>query len=217
MEMKEFFNTLENINSKKLCNMINTFREEEGNRAKLGHDKLLRRIKNEIDSLSKSDIDISRQFRLDVYADEYDRQQPCYVMDKRGVMQILIKESAFVRYKICEYIEQLEKENEELRNFVIDKFSDSDISLTKVFGDIISAKIINEWLISNGYCVRMRHPNGICDNPVPTKKIPSDFFKVVERKYGPRDDKGPHTELETRFNVKGMFFILDLLKKNNMM
>lgn len=214
--MKEFFNSLENIDSRELCNIINEYRRQEGNRAELGHDKLLRSIKNEIDSLSKSDIDTSRQFCLDLYIDEYGRQQPCYVMDKRGVMQILIKESAFVRYKICEYIEQLEKENEKLKDFIIDKFGDSNISLTKVFGDTLSAKTINEWLISNGYCIRMRHPNGICDNAVPTSKIPADYFKIVERKYGPRENKGPHTELETRFNVKGMLFILDLLKKQNM-
>jgi phage antirepressor YoqD-like protein len=137
-------------------------------------------------------------------------------MDKYGALQILNSESTFVRYKICKYIEQLEKENEKLRNFIIDKFGDSDISLTKVFGDIISAKTINEWLISNGYCIRMRHPNGICYNAVPTQKIPADYFKIVERKYGPRENKGAHTELETRFNVKGMLFILDLLKKQNM-
>lgn len=214
--MKEFFNTLENINSKDLCNMINEYRRQEGNRAELGHDKLLRSIKNEIDSLSKSDIDTSRQFCLDLYIDEYGRQQPCYVMDKRGVMQILIKESAFVRYKICEYIEELEKENEKLKDFIIDKFGNNHTSLKKVFGDIISSKKINNWLVINGYCAKIKHPNGICFNPVPTTKIPVDYYTIIKKTYGFKDNMEKHTEWETRFNVKGMLFILDLLKKNKL-
>ena len=215
--MKEFFNTLENINSKELCNMINRFRAEESNTVELQHKHLLAKIRKEIETLEKLDIDTSDMFVLDVYHhDNYGRQQFCYTMSKYGALQILNSESVFVRYKTIKYIQQLEKENEKLKDFIIDKFGNNHTSLKRVFGDIISAKTINEWLISNGYCIRMRHPNGICDNAVPTSKIPTDYFKIIERKYGPRDNKGPHTELETRFNVKGMLFILDLLKKNKL-
>ena len=90
--MKEFFDTLENINSKDLCNMINVFREKEGNKAKLGHDKLLRSIKNEIDSLLKSGIDTSDMFVLDVYHDNYGRQQPCYIIKKEGLKLLMDNE-----------------------------------------------------------------------------------------------------------------------------
>ena len=214
--MKEFFNTLENINSKELCNMINVFREKEGNTIKLQYKRLLAKIKKEIETLEKLNIDTSDMFVLDVYHDNYGRQQFCYTMSKYGALQILNSESVFVRYKTIEYIQQLEKENEKLKDFIIDKFDNSHTSLKRVFGDIIGSKKINDWLVNNNYCVRIKHPDGVCFNPVPTTKIPTNCYTIVKRTYGPRDNKGPHTEWETRFNIKGMFFILDLLKKNKL-
>ena len=215
--MKEFFNTLENINSKELCNMINRFRAEESNTVELQHKHLLAKIKKEIETLEKLNIDTSDMFVLDVYHhDNYGRQQFCYTMSKYGALQILNSESAFVRYKTIEYIEELEKENEKLKDFIIDKFGNNHTSLKKVFGDIISSKKINNWLVINGYCAKIKHPNGICFNPVPTTKIPVDYYTIIKKTYGFKDNMEKHTEWETRFNIKGMLFILDLLKKNKL-
>lgn len=97
------------ITSIELVEMINTFRREEGNETEKRHSDLMTSIKTEIDVLEKAGIG-QRNFSLTSYIDNCNREKPCYSLNKAGVLQMLNKESAVVRYKTVQYIEKLEKE-----------------------------------------------------------------------------------------------------------
>lgn len=109
------------ITSVKLVEMINTFRAEEGNTTEKQHNHLMRDIKLEIEVLEKAGIGQSN-FGLASYNDAQGKERPCYSLNKAGVLQMLNKESAVVRYKTVQYIEKLEKENKTLKkdSYMID-------------------------------------------------------------------------------------------------
>lgn len=94
--------------SLEVVDLINRFRIEEGNRKELLHKNFMASIKNEIETLEKSGIRAGLNFQLGKYADKNNQKRPCYQMNKSGVMQMLNKESALVRYKTQQYIETLE-------------------------------------------------------------------------------------------------------------
>lgn len=98
------------ITSVELVEMINTFRQEEGNTTELQHKTLLESIRTEIKALEKAGIG-QQNFLQSSYINSQNKQQPCYSLNKAGALQMLNKESAVVRYKTVQYIEKLEKEN----------------------------------------------------------------------------------------------------------
>lgn len=97
------------ITSVQLVELINQFRQEEGNRAELQHKDLLKSIRNEIETLEKAGIVGEGNFSPSSYINQQNKSQPCYSMNKAGVLQMLNKESAVVRYKTVQYIEKLER------------------------------------------------------------------------------------------------------------
>lgn len=98
------------ITSVELVEMINTFRKEEGNTVEKEHSDLLKSIRNEVETLEKAGIKGRGNFSPTSYIDNWNREKPCYSMNKAGALQMLNKESAVVRYKTVQYIEKLEKE-----------------------------------------------------------------------------------------------------------
>ncbi|MCR1851106.1 ORF6C domain-containing protein [Paeniclostridium sordellii] len=96
------------MTSLELVYIINKFREEEGNRTLKRHDDMLKSIRKEIELLENAGIKDVGNFSEISYKDSYDRRKPCYKMNKAGIMQMLNKESALVRYKTQQYIERLE-------------------------------------------------------------------------------------------------------------
>lgn len=104
------------ITSVELTRLINQFRQEEGNTTEKEHSDLLKSIRSEIETLEKAGIKGQGNFSPTSYIDNWNREKPCYSMNKSGVLQMLNKESAVVRYKTVQYIEKLEKENEKLRH-----------------------------------------------------------------------------------------------------
>ena len=103
-----------------------------------------------------------------------------------------------------------------VQNFVINNGFDYNRSLTKIFKDTsITANCINNYLISNGYLVRKRHPEGICNNPYPTDKLDPTYYTLKQKKYGECKYKGEiikqHTENEMRYTPEGIKFIINLL------
>jgi hypothetical protein len=103
-----------------------------------------------------------------------------------------------------------------VQSFVINNGFDYNRSLTKIFKDTgITANCINNYLISNGYLVRKRHPQGICNNPYPTDKLDPSYYTLKQKKYGEREYKGEiikqHTENEMRYTPEGIKFIINLL------
>lgn len=112
MEALAVLNNEVRITSVELVELINQFRVEEGNLASKRHDVLLRDIRNEIDTLTKAGIN-AHNFVEVSYTDGKGEERPCFSMNKAGVLQILNKESAVVRFKTVQYIEKLQKEKKD--------------------------------------------------------------------------------------------------------
>lgn len=110
MENKlQIINNEVKMTSKELCELINEFRKLEGNDTLKRHDNLLRDIDNEVKALENVGISTFLNFEESTYSDDT-RNYRCYTLNKEGVIQILTKESAVVRFKVMEYINQLEQE-----------------------------------------------------------------------------------------------------------
>ena len=99
-------NKKENITSLELLKLINNFREEESNRVELKHNTLLKYIREEL----------GLKFILQSsYINEQNKIQPMYILTLKQALRLLSKESRFVRGKVFEYIDKLEKEIENLK------------------------------------------------------------------------------------------------------
>ena len=102
------------------------------------------------------------------------------------------------------------------QNFVINTFN-YNRSLTKIFeGTGITARMINNYLVKNGYLVRRKRPDGINNNPYPTDKIKSSYYSFKTVKYGAVVENGKiitnnHTEDNLKWTPEGIKFILDTL------
>ena len=96
------------MTSLEVVDLINKFRKEEGNSTVKEHKTLMRDIRNEIRSLEEAGIINENNFVPVNYTDVKGEQRPCYKMNKSGIMQMLNKESALVRYKTQKCIEALE-------------------------------------------------------------------------------------------------------------
>lgn len=101
------------MTSLEVIELINNFRKEEGNEVKKEHKDFMRSIRNEIELLKNVGILAERNFSLGSYLDKNNQERPCYKMNKAGIMQMLNKESALVRYKTQQYIEGLENKLKE--------------------------------------------------------------------------------------------------------
>lgn len=96
------------MTSLELVELINKFREEDGSETKKEHKTFMRDIRNEIETLRKFKIKVENNFVPYSYVAENGKTNPCYKINKSGIMQMLNKESALVRYKTQQYIEVLE-------------------------------------------------------------------------------------------------------------
>lgn len=96
------------MTSLEVVDLINKFREEEGTIVTKEHKTFMRDIRNEIEYLKKAGIEAENNFVPGSYIDKNKQERPCYKMNKAGIMQMLNKESALVRYKTQQYIEALE-------------------------------------------------------------------------------------------------------------
>lgn len=67
-------------------------------------------IKNEIEVLNNLGI-TPQNFVERTYINPKGNNYPCYVLNDEGMLQILNKESTFVRYKTTKLIKELKEEN----------------------------------------------------------------------------------------------------------
>lgn len=98
------------MTSKELCDLINMFREEEGNSTPKEHKNLMRDIRAELEVLANAGIEGQRNFEPSSYVNSQGKEQPCYNITKAGAMSLLNKESAVVRFKTQQYIDILEQQ-----------------------------------------------------------------------------------------------------------
>ncbi|MFR2221135.1 Rha family transcriptional regulator [Clostridium sp.] len=104
------------MTSLEVVDLINKFREEEGNRALLTHPHFMRDIRKEIKDLENAGENIGEsKIGLTSYIDKQGKSRPCYRMSRSWVMQMCNKESALVRYKTQQYIERLEQALQDLK------------------------------------------------------------------------------------------------------
>ena len=104
------------MTSLEVVDLINKFREEEGNRAALKHYDFMKSIRKELESLANAGVEVAeRNISVGSYVDKQNQQRPCYKMSRSWVMQMCNKESALVRYKTQQYIEALEQALLDLR------------------------------------------------------------------------------------------------------
>lgn len=96
------------MTSLEVVDLINIFRLEEGDKRVKKHRDFMKSIRKELGTLEKAGIVNGGNFALVNYTDVKGEKRPCYKMNKAGIMQMLNKESALVRYKTQQYIEKLE-------------------------------------------------------------------------------------------------------------
>lgn len=126
--MKEISNEVR-ITSVELVELINQFREVENNKSKLQHKHFMAKIRKEIETLKTLGLRGEPNFCPSSYVNSQNKEQPCYSLNRDGMLQMLNSESVLVRYKTIEYINALE---DKLRKNEL-QLSELDIARLKVF------------------------------------------------------------------------------------
>ena len=101
------------ITSVELVDIINQFRQLESSKAnknyvKLKHNDFMVKIRKELEALNSLGLDGERNFSQSSYINTQNKTQPCFILNRDGMLQMLNSESALVRYKTIEYINKLE-------------------------------------------------------------------------------------------------------------
>ena len=103
------------ILSTNLVTIINEFRkiESEANEGKkyteLKHKSLMEKIRKELETLKILGLNGGQNFLPTSYKDIQGKIQPCYELNRDGMIIILNSESTIVRYYTIEYIKSLEE------------------------------------------------------------------------------------------------------------
>lgn len=109
------------MTSVELVEKINELRkneEENGGKkyVELSHSHLLRDIREELEALELANLEGQSQFGLTYYLDIQGKERPCYDLNRDGIMQMALSESAVVRFKVIEYVNSLENQFKETSN-----------------------------------------------------------------------------------------------------
>ena len=95
----------ETITSLELLEQINFFRKQEENKTELGHNDLLKVIRDEFEE----EISLGK-ISQSTYKNDRGREYPMFNLTLSQSKQVLMRESKFVRKAVIDYIEKLEKE-----------------------------------------------------------------------------------------------------------
>ena len=110
------------ITSMELVDIINQFREgefeilkEKGLNKKdkyteLRHDSFMTKIKKELETLKTLGLGGDQNILESSYINSQNKKQPCYTLNRDGMLQMLNSESAIVRAKTINYINKLEQQ-----------------------------------------------------------------------------------------------------------
>lgn len=97
-------NANELISSLAIAMQVNVFRAQEGNRAELGHNDLLKVIRDEFaEEIGLGEISQSS------YTNSQNKLQPMYNLTLQQARQVLLRESKFVRKSVLQFIDELEQ------------------------------------------------------------------------------------------------------------
>lgn len=105
------------ITSVDLCEIVNILRREEkgGKYTELLHKHLMASIRKEAEVLKALGLEGGSNFCPTYYEDVQGKKRPCYSLGEEGMLQILNKESTYVRYKTTQLIKELKEENLKLK------------------------------------------------------------------------------------------------------
>lgn len=95
---KDSFTSLE------LVELINQYRNEEGNKSPLRHDNLLQIIKDEFEE----EIGLLKIQETPYIHPQNKQKYPMYILNHSQARQVLVRESKFVRKAVISYIDKLE-------------------------------------------------------------------------------------------------------------
>lgn len=101
------------IKSTELVEVINEFRKLESETAnskyvELRHNDFMTKIKKELEVLKVLNLGGERNFSQSTYISSQNKVQPCFELNRDGMLQMLNSESTLVRYKTIEYINTME-------------------------------------------------------------------------------------------------------------
>lgn len=103
------------ISSMDLVTIINEFRKaEHENYTELKHYDFLKKIRKELEILKSLGIKGNGNISESTYINSQNKEQPCYILNRDGMLQMLNSESTFVRYKTIEYVNKLENKVKEI-------------------------------------------------------------------------------------------------------
>ena len=101
----------ETITSLELLEQINFFRWKEGSKTELGHNDLLKIIRDEFEE----EISLGK-ISQSTYTNNRGREYPLYILTYEQGKQVLMRESKFVRKAVIGYIQKLERSLDYLQN-----------------------------------------------------------------------------------------------------
>ena len=101
----EKMNHTENITSLELVKQINVFRTREDNKTELGHNDLLKVIRDEFED----EISLGKISQRE-YKNSRGQNFPMFTLTISQAKQVLVRESKFVRKAIISYLEKLENQ-----------------------------------------------------------------------------------------------------------
>ena len=114
------------ITSVELVDIINQFREEEfellkekglnkkNKYAELRHDSFMTKIRKELEVLETLGLEGHQNILESSYINKQNKEQPCFSLNRDGMLQMLNSESAIVRAKTIQHINELEQRVEQL-------------------------------------------------------------------------------------------------------
>jgi hypothetical protein len=99
------------ISSVELVEVINQFRKLESQSMgkeykELAHYDFYKKVTKETEALKSLGLG-NGNISESLYIDSQNKKQPCYSLNRDGMLQMLNSESALVRYKTIEYINKL--------------------------------------------------------------------------------------------------------------
>lgn len=235
----------ETFTSLELVDLINKYREQEGNRRELFHKDFLKVVRDEFEEeIGQGNISPSS------YINSQNKEQPMFVLNLAQSRQVLVRESKFVRKAVIAYIDKLEnslinqlpkdypsalraladKAEETQRLLIANKVKDQQISELKPKADYVdkilkSKSLMNINQIAKDYGMsaialnKILHDLGIQYKQGKQWLLYSQYhskgYTHSETIEIPSFNGIPRLELHTKWTQKGRLFLYELLKEHN--
>lgn len=137
------------ITSLEIVAEINRYRKEEGDRTNLQHKDLLKIIREEFsEEIGEGKISPTS------YKDQWNREQPMFILTLSQARQVLVRESKYVRKSVIHFLETLEEKiknpftNLSIQQMMIATLQEQEKIVDRV--EVLENKVDNEIRVDNG-------------------------------------------------------------------